>query len=80
LKNVEKLQDAFSKALNIEKGNVVDSLSYGNKKWDSIAHMVLISTIENEFGIMIDTDDVINMSSFKKAKEIIAKYGVNLNT
>ena len=28
---------------------------------------------------MIDTDDVINMSSFAEAVRILGKYGVNIN-
>jgi hypothetical protein len=28
---------------------------------------------------MIDTDDVINMSSFEEAVRILAKYGVEFN-
>lgn len=39
--------------------------------------MVLIGAIETEFDIMMDTDDVIDMSSFGKAKEILSKYEIN---
>lgn len=38
--------------------------------------MALIAALEDEFDIMIDTDDVIDMSSFAKAREILAKHGV----
>jgi acyl carrier protein len=44
--------------------------------WDSVAHMSLVAEIENSFDIMLDSDDVIDMSSFGKAKEILAKYDV----
>ena len=43
-------------------------------EWDSIAHMSVIAALEDAFGIMIDMDDVIDMSSVGKAREIIAKY------
>lgn len=43
--------------------------------WDSIAHMALIGEMEDRLGIMIDTEDVIDMSSYEKALEIVAKYG-----
>ena len=37
-------------------------------------------TIEDEFDIMMDTDDIIDFSSYEKGKEILAKddYGVEL--
>lgn len=46
--------------------------------WDSLAHMQLITELEDELGILIDTDDVIDLSSFDKAVEILAKYGVEV--
>ena len=46
--------------------------------WDSIAHMSLVAEIEDRLGIMLETDDVIDMSSFGKAVEIVAKYGTSI--
>lgn len=73
--NNQKLVEAFVNALEIEKEQVIDSLQYQSiEQWDSISHMMLISELEDTFDIEIDTDDVIDMSSVAKAKEIIAKY------
>jgi len=41
--------------------------------------MSLVAAIEDEFGVMIDTDDVIDMSSFDKAREILSKQGVGFD-
>ncbi|MCU4674753.1 acyl carrier protein [Catenovulum sp. 2E275] len=72
---LEQLKTAFVTALGIEDSEVTDSLAYSeHAKWDSTAHMVLIAEIESQFEIMLDTDDIIDMSSFAKAKEILAKY------
>ena len=46
--------------------------------WDSIAHMSLIAEIEDRLGIRLETDDVIDMSSYAKAVEIAAKYGTQI--
>jgi len=78
--NEQKLKNAFKEALDISKELINDELAYnGIKEWDSVAHMALIAAIEQEFDIMIDTDDVIDLSSYVKAKEIVAKYGVDLS-
>ena len=75
--NTEKLTIAFSDALAIDPGAVKDSLTYQSiPEWDSISHMVLISRIEETFDVSIDTDDVIDMSSVAKAKEILKKYNI----
>lgn len=74
--NLEKLKKAFSESLELEPGTINDELSYGSENWDSIAHLALVASIETEFDIMLASDDVIDMSSFKKAKEILNKYDI----
>ena len=46
--------------------------------WDSVGHMGLVAALEDTFDIMMDTDDIIDFSSYEKGKEILAKaeYGV----
>jgi len=74
----EKLLNAFVTALEIPVEDICDELSYSqHAKWDSIAHMVLIAELETQFDIMLDTDDIIDLSSFAKAQEILTKYAVN---
>lgn len=75
---LNKLTSAFVKSLAINAEQVVDSLEYNSiKEWDSTAHMILIAELEDVFEVMLDTDDIIDMSSFAKAKEILRKYGVD---
>ena len=71
----EKLRQVFAQALDLEPALVVDTLRYAEiPAWDSMAHMALVAAIEEAFGIMIDAEDVIDMSSFEVAKRIVAKY------
>ena len=75
--NAEKLRQVFAEALEIDKKIVVDSLEYNSiPQWDSVAHMSLVAAIDDGFDVMMETDDVIDMSSFGRAKEILKKYGV----
>ena len=77
--NAEKLRGIFAKALEIDKAIVVDSLEYNSiSQWDSVAHMSLVAAIDDGFDIMMETDDVIDMSSFGMAKEILRKYDVEI--
>ena len=77
---LQRLRDAFRAALDLPADAPVDDLHYqDNDKWDSLAHMSLIATLEDEFSVMLDTDDVINMSSFTEAMRILGKYGVAFN-
>jgi acyl carrier protein len=64
--------------LNIPVESVTEELAYqGIPEWDSISHMVLISQLEEDFGVSIATDDVIDMSSVGKAMEILGKQGIS---
>jgi acyl carrier protein len=77
---LDQLKNAFVAALGIGADANFDGLAYGvTPGWDSVAHMNLIAEIENAFNIMLATDDVIDMSSFAKAKEIVSKHGVSLD-
>jgi len=77
---LQRLRETFRTALDLPADAPVDDLQYqDNEKWDSLAHMSLVATNEDEFSIMIDTDDVINMSSFAEAVRILGKYGVNFD-
>ena len=57
----------------------LDNLKYQSiDNWDSIGHMTLMSALESAFSITLETDDIIDFSSFKKGKEILKKYKVEI--
>lgn len=73
----DRLKNVFRTAFGLPENTDWAALAYAETGgWDSVAHMALISALEEEFDIMIDTDDVIEMSGFAKAREILAKHGV----
>ena len=77
----EQLKSAFSQALGLDSTVMYDNLAYGSTQgWDSVAHMGLVAEIENTFDIMLATDDVIDLSSFPKAKDILGKYGIQFQS
>jgi acyl carrier protein len=80
MSDLDRLRAVFRSSLELPADFDVDSLEYrGIEKWDSLAHMSLVAALEDEFDVMIDTDDVIDMSSFGKAKSILQKQGVQLD-
>lgn len=70
--NIEKYTNAFMEALEVGEDQV-EGLEYQSiKEWDSVGHMSLIAAIEDAFDIMMDTDDIIELSSFQKGIEILS--------
>ena len=56
-----------------------EGLQYqGVELWDSVGHMTLVAALEDTFDIMMETDDIINLSSYEKGKEILMKYNVEI--
>tara|TARA_B100000700_G_scaffold321894_1_gene422153 strand:+ start:1134 stop:1373 length:240 start_codon:yes stop_codon:yes gene_type:complete len=77
MSNKEKYQDIFIKSLSLGKDKFSNNLKYNEvPEWDSIGHMTLISGLEEGFGISMETDDIVDFSSFKKGEEILKKYNV----
>jgi acyl carrier protein len=72
-----KLRQAFANGLRIPEASVNETLQYASTPgWDSVAHMALIASLDSTFEIMLDTDDVLDLSSYPNAREILRKYGV----
>jgi len=78
MKNKNKYIEIFINSLSIDKKKFNEKLKYNDiPEWDSIGHMTLMSALEDGFNISIDTDDIIDLSSFKKGIQILKKYKVN---
>ena len=75
--NKKKYQEIFTKSLSIDNSKFSDELKYNEiPEWDSIGHMTLVSELEEGFAITMETDDIIDFSSYKKGKEILEKYKI----
>ena len=73
----QKYQDIFIKSLSIDSKKFNEKIQYNEiPEWDSIGHMTLMSGLEEEFKITMDTDDIVDFSSFQKGYEILSKYGI----
>jgi len=74
----EKLKSVFSNLFTIKDADFNDGLSMSMVDgWDSLKHMELIVTIENEFGIpKLEMDEIVEMTSIAKIKEVLQGKGV----
>ena len=73
MSNLEKYDNAFYETIGIKKNELAGATYQTVKGWDSIGHMQLIAELEDAFDIMMDTDDIIDFSSYEKGKEILSK-------
>lgn len=76
--NLEKYNAAFCETLNVEESQLANLKYQDIPSWDSVGHMSLVAAIEDVFDIMMETDDIIDLSSYEKGKEILKKYDVEI--
>ena len=74
--NLDKYASTFAKVFEIDPSQAATLAYQSIKAWDSVGHMSLIATLEAEFGIQFETEDIIDFSSFEQGKKLLAKYKV----
>ena len=79
MSNLEKYTKIFTESFEVD-AEKAKTLKYQDvEAWDSIGHMDLIASLEDEFDIMMEADDIIDFNSFEKGMEIMTKYGIDMN-
>lgn len=77
MNNTEKYNQAFVDTFGVTEDQLAGLKYQDVTAWDSVGHMGLIAALEDAFDIMMDTDDIIDLSSYEKGKEILtANYEV----
>ena len=77
MSNIEKYNQAFIEIFEIEPSDLTDALEYQSiKAWDSVGHMALMATLEDEFDVMLEMDDIVDFGSYKIGIKTLEKYGV----
>lgn len=78
--NSEKYKQIFCETFEITNEQLAGLKYQDIQAWDSVGHMTLVANLEDAFDIMMETDDIIDLSSFEKGMEILKeKYDVNFD-
>lgn len=73
MSNLEKYNKVFCETLQISEDKLADLKYQDVELWDSVGHMTLMAELEDAFDIMMETDDIVDFSSYEKGKEILSK-------
>ncbi len=74
--NEEKYTQAFMQAFEIDAETAKTLKFQAIPAWDSVGHMGLVAALEEAFDIMLEPDDIVDMSSYERGKELLAKYDI----
>jgi acyl carrier protein len=76
--NLNKYNKVFASVFEVEEKELNDDFKVGNvDNWDSITQLSLVSDLEDEFDIMIDSEDILGFRSYNEGKDILAKYEIS---
>ena len=76
---MEKYKKIYCEVFEIAEDEI-EKLTYQSiDEWDSVGHMSLIATIEDEYNITLEMDDIIDWNSFETGIKILGKYGIDLS-
>lgn len=78
MNNIEKYRNAFMDALELEEDEVSEDLALGDtSEWDSLGHMILISTMEDAFDVSLDSELMTDFDSYQSGLELLKQLGVD---
>ena len=79
MENLEKYNNAFVQVFGAKAEELNDNYSKETvDEWDSVHQLSLIAQFEDVFDIMFDPEDIMEMTSYAKGKEILKKYEVEI--
>lgn len=77
MNNLEKYNKVFCDVMQVCEEKLANLKFKESEYWDSIGHMTLIAALEEEFDIMLETEDMMAINSYTKGKDILSEnYGI----
>jgi acyl carrier protein len=79
MSSIEKYNNAFVEVFGAKVEELNDDYSKDTVgEWDSVHQLSLVAQLEEAFDIMFDPEDIMEMTSYAKGKELLQKYEVEL--
>jgi len=73
----DKLREIFRAVFELIRGTDVTRVRQINEpKWDSLAHISLITAVESEFGVTLDAMDAMRMTSYQATQLLLEEKGL----
>ena len=79
MNNKEKYDKVFMECFSVSADLLNENFTYQCvPAWDSVGHMGMVAALEDAFGIMMETEDIIEFGSYTIGKEKLKKYGIEV--
>ena len=75
--NLERYNKIFMDVLGTDETALNENFTFKDvPQWDSVAHLSLISELEETFDVMLEPEDILHYGSYENGKKILEKYGI----
>lgn len=76
--NLEKLNQIFCEVYSVEESALNEEFVNTNvDTWDSIHQLSMVAAIEEAFDLMMDAEDILEMTSYMNVKKLLmSKYEI----
>jgi len=73
----QQLRKLMADLFDIKEDEITDGSSIHNiESWDSLSHLRLVGSIEEQFGVSLSVDEMVEVTSFANIKRILRGKGV----
>ncbi len=77
MESLKKYNEIFCRVLNVDESVLNEKFTFKDvPQWDSVAHLSLISELEDEFDVFFESEDILHYGSYDNGKKILEKYGI----
>ena len=79
MSNLEQYNKIFIDVFGVDDSSLNEAFTFKDiPQWDSVAHLSLISELEDTFDILFESEDILHYRSYENGKNILAKYGIDI--
>ena len=79
MSNLKKYNRIFIDVLGVKEDMLNEEFTFkAVPQWDSVAHLSLISELEDAFDIMFEPEDILHYESYENGKKILEMMGIEI--
>lgn len=74
----EKLVSVLAEVFNLQPNQIVPELTKENVgSWDSLKQMDLVMSLERQYGVSLEIEDIVQLISVAKIVEVLKQKGID---
>ena len=78
MNNLQTYNNVFMNVFHVEASELNERFTFKDvQRWDSVAHLTLISELEDAFDVFFESEDILHYESYLNGIEILKRYGVD---